>query len=207
MFAQEPLVLPSGASVRISGELLKTTGDSSNFLSIPHSLAAVVALQAETLRSRYPSRSIPEIATYTLHDWTTKLLDFLRELLRLTIGPSAEQGAPFDALRDWVDELLVTKSSLGKGRGEGTLVDQILNQLDDIHIKLGSLVRSQRTSGAEFELLMFRVGALRAEQGRLAGILGFIAQGGLVGRGHVIKMLKWLKKCDRVDSTVASVLS
>ena len=136
-----------------------------------------------------------------------KLLDFLYELLRHTIGPNAEQGAPFDGLRDWVTELLITKSSLGKGRGEGTIIDQILTQMDDIHVELDDLVRSPRTVGPEYELLTFRIGAQRAEQGKLAGILRMIAQGGLLGKGHVIKVLKWLKKSDRIDLMVASVLS
>jgi len=199
--------LPSGASVRITDQLLSTTTNISNLLSLSPIFSAILALQAESMRSRYPSRSIPEIATYILHDWTTKLLDFLHELLRLSIGTNAESGAPFDALRDWVSELLVTKSSLGRGKGEGTLVDQILSQLGEIHSKLDILVRSPRTSGPDFELLTFRVGAVRAEQGKLVGMLGVIAQGGFLGRGHVIKVLKWLKKSDRVDATVGSVLA
>ena len=125
----------------------------------------------------------------------------------MTISPLAEHGAPFDGLRQWVDELLFSKNSLGKGKGDGTLVDQILTQIDDVNMRVDNLIRSPRTVGPEFDLLSFRVGALRAEQNKMVGILGIIGQGGLLGRGHVIKILKWLKQCQRVDALVGGVLA
>ena len=137
-----------------------------------------------------------------------KLLDFLYELLRHTIGPNAEQGAPFDGLRDWVTELLITKSSLGKGRGEGTIIDQILTQMDDIHVELDDLVRSPRTVGPEYELLTFRIGAQRAEQGKLAGILRLIAQG-LAWQGPRDQGVEVVEEVrpDRFDGSECAVVS
>ncbi len=207
MLSSDAINLPSGNSTRTTGELLSTSAAVSNYLSVDQLVATVLTIQAESQKPRYPSRQTLEVATYILHDWTAKLLDCLRELLHLTISPDAGIGPPFDALREWVNELLVTKTSLGQGRGEGALVDQIITQIDDIQAKLNGLVKAPRTSGPEYDLLSFRVGALRAEQGKLAGTLGDIAEGGLVGRGHVIKLLKWLKKCDRVDALVGSILS
>jgi nuclear pore complex protein Nup205 len=140
-----------------------------------------------------------------LHEWTAQLLDFLRELLRLTVGPEADESVPFDTLRKWVEDLLVTKTSVGKF--EGTLVDQVVGQVDAIQERLGGLLRGGPSGGVEYELLSFRVSALRGEQNKLAGILSAIAQGGLLGRGHVIKLLKWLKKSDRVDGIAAMVFT
>ena len=158
----------------------------------------MIALQAEGQRSRYPSHSILEIAVCIFHDYTAKLLDFLRELLRLTIGPNAEEGEPFDTLREWVQGLLVTSAA------EGTLVDQIIHELDHIHSRLRDHIRNR---GPDFELLAFRVRALRADQSKLAGLLATISRGGMLGRGHVIKVLKWLKKSDRQDALVQTVLA
>ena len=203
----DPIVLPSGSSVHVAGDLLKNVESISNLLGISQLLSVSLALQAEAQRPRYPSRSIPEVATYLFHDWTAKLLEFMREILQVTISPSAEQGAPFDGLRQWVNELLFTKNSLGKGKGEGTLVDQILTQIDDVNMRVDILIRSPRTVGPGFDLLSFRIGALRTEQNKMVGILGIIGQGGLLGRGHVIKILKWLKKCHRVDALVGGVLT
>ena len=135
------------------------------------------------------------------------MLDFLRELLRVTIAPGADQSAPFDHLRVWVEELLSESTSLGQGKGNGTTVDQILGQVDAIQEKLSTLLRSGPCSGVAYEMLSFRVGALRAEQNKLVGLLGAIAEGGNLGRGHLVKILKWLKKKDKVDTLVGAVLT
>ena len=192
-------MLPSGTSVHVSGELLATSTAISSLLHISQRLAATLTLQAEELRSRYPSRNLAEISTYIFHDWTSKLLSLLHELLRLTIGPSAGDGQPFDSLREWVKELLVRQT------GSGVLVDTILSQLDGLQRRLDS-IQSQRASGPEYDLLVYRVASIRSHQNQLVGMLGTIAQGGMIGRGHVIKMLKWLKQCSRVDALVATVL-
>jgi nuclear pore complex protein Nup205 len=41
----------------------------------------------------------------------------------------------------------------------------------------------------------------------MAGIIGLVTEGGYLGRGQVIKVLKWLKKCDRVDGLSGVLLS
>jgi nuclear pore complex protein Nup205 len=125
----------------------------------------------------------------------------------LTIGPQAEEGAPFDTLREGIGGLLNARTSLGEGKSEGTLVDQIIGQLDDLSSRLGSLLRTGPVGGVEYELLSFRVTAIRAEQNKLAGVLAAMAEGGYLGRGQVIKVLKWLKKCDQVDGLVGVILS
>jgi nuclear pore complex protein Nup205 len=203
----DPVTLPSGASVQFVGEILKWPTTISQILNISELLAAVIAIQADSLRYRYPSRSVPEIAVFIYHNWLSESLDFLRELLRLTIGPQAEEGAPFDTLREGIGGLLNARTSLGEGKSEGTLVDQIIGQLDDLSSRLGSLLRTGPVGGVEYELLSFRVTAIRAEQNKLAGVLAAIAEGGYLGRGQVIKVLKWLKKCDQVDGLVGVILS
>lgn len=201
------MTLPNGASVQFVGEILKWPTTISDVLNTSQLLSAVIAIQADSLRHRFPSRSVPEIAIFIYHNWLSEQLDFLRELLRLTIGPDAGEGAPFDTLRNWVGALLDAKTSLGTGKSEGTLVDQIIGQLDELQSRLGSLLRTGPVAGVEYELLSFRVGAIRAEQNKLAGILAAIAEGGYLGRGQVIKVIKWLKKCDRVDGLVGVILS
>lgn len=167
----------------------------------------MIAIQADSLRYRYPSRSVPEIGIYIYHNWLSESLDFLRELLRLTIGPQAEEGAPFDTLREWVGGLLNARTPLGTGKGEGTLVDQIIGQLDELSARLGGLLRTGPVGGVEYELLSFRVMSIRAEQNKLAGVLAAIAESGYLGRGQVVKVLKWLMKCEQVDGLVGVVLS
>lgn len=201
-----PTVTPSGVSLQLSGELLATVNSISTYLHVSQRLAATLALQAEELRPRYPSRSTLEISIFTFHEWTAQMLDFLRELLRSTIGPDADVAPPFDTLREWVETLLTTKTSI-LGKGDGTLVDHIVSQVDAIQDKLATLVRSGTLGGVEYELLSFRVTALRAEQNKLVGILAAIARAGLLGRGHVVKMLRWLKKCDRLDGLTGMVLA
>lgn len=110
------------------------------------------------------------------------MLDFLVELMRLTVGVEAEAGETFDNLRDWVADLL-----------SSNMIDQILNQIDGHQSKI-----PRSTSD-------FMLNALRSEQLKLGTLLLHIAQGGFMGRGHLIKTLKWLKKADRVDPVVALV--
>lgn len=95
--------------------------------------------------------------------------------------------------------------ALADGGGkEGTLVDQILSQLSILQTKISSLL-SASSSGQGYELQQFRVTALRAEQNKLAGILALIAEGGRLGRGQVIRVLKWLTKVERMDAVVGLV--
>lgn len=202
------MTLPSGASVRISGELLKTVNAISSALQVSQLLAAVLAVQAESLHSQYPARSTPEICVFIYHQFFTDLLDFLHELLRLTISPAVEeQDYPFDVLKTWVEDLLSTRTSLGSGKGEGTLVDQLLVQIDDHQRKIADLLRTTNPVGVEYEILTYRISALREQQNRMAGIVGLVTEGGCMTRGQVIKVLKWLKKSDRVDGLSGVLLA
>jgi nuclear pore complex protein Nup205 len=165
-------------------------------------------VQAESLHSQYPARSTPEICVFVYHQYFTELLDFLHELLRLTISTSSGTDEyPFDVLGEWVVDLLSTRCSLGPGKGEGTLVDQILIQLDELQRKIEELLRTNNPVGVEYEILTYRVGVLRAQQNRMAGIVGLITEGGYLGRGQVIKVLKWLKKSERVDGISGVLLA
>ncbi|WVW81644.1 hypothetical protein I302_103639 [Kwoniella bestiolae CBS 10118] len=204
---KNPIQLPSGTSVHITGDLLTTTNTISNALSLSQLLSSVLALQAEEQRFQYPSRSTPEVAVYLLHRWETDMLDFLRELLRTILSPDAEIGGAFESLRDWVLELLNTRVSLGQGKGEGALVDQIIVQLDSIQSKIDNLLRTGSSGGADYDLLRFRVEALRAEQNKMSSILAIIAESGHLGRGQVVRILKWLKKCERADGLALMVVS
>lgn len=93
------------------------------------------------------------------------------------------------------------------GSGEGTLVDLILNQLDELQKKLAGMVGTGRTVGDQYEVLHFRIRATREQQGKMVGLLALIAQGDRIGRGHLVKLLKWLKKSDRMDGLVTGVLA
>lgn len=201
----ETLTFPSGLSVEVSGDVLATTNSVSTLLGLSQLLSAVVALQAGEARPRYPDRSIAEISTYLSCEWTEKLLDFLRELLRLTIGPEAWSDPPFDSLRSWVEDLLVDRIAVG-GKAR-TLVDHVMLQLDETQKRIEELVRQARTGQTNFELAVYRVGALRAQQGKMVGILGAIAQGGYIGRGQLVQIVKWLKKSSRPDVLVGAVLA
>ncbi|WWD22817.1 hypothetical protein CI109_107311 [Kwoniella shandongensis] len=191
--------------IHISGDLLSTTNTISDALSLSQLLSAVLALQAEEQRFQYPSQSPPEVAVYLLYKRVNDQLDFLRELLRITLTADAEVGGPFETLREWVETLLNTRASLGQGKGEGTMVDQIIVQLDTLQAKIDGLLRSGPSGGAAYDLLRFRVEALRAEQNKMTGILSLIAEGGHLGRGQVIRVIKWLKRADRADGLVAVV--
>ncbi|RSH80248.1 uncharacterized protein EHS24_008821 [Apiotrichum porosum] len=195
-----PIATPDGAEVRITDELLVTTNTIADNLNVSHLLAAILALRAVQARPRFPSRSDPEIAVYVLHEALQALLDFVKELLRLTVGPEAEAGEPFDDLRVWVYDLLDDK-----GAG-GYVGDVVTDQIDAIQARLATLVRSQ-ASGAALELVNFRVAALRGEQNRLAGILDTLAISGLLKVSQVVKIVKSLKKCTRPDAVAASVLA
>lgn len=146
---------------------------------------------------------------FIYHQFFTDLLDFLHELLRLTISPPPEDlDYPFDILQSWViDVLLSTKTSLGPGKGEGTLVDQIMSQIDEQQKKIAELLRTSNPVGVEYEILTFRITAIREQENRMAGIIGLVAEGGYMGRGQVIKLLKWLKKSDRVDGLSGVLLA
>ena len=133
------------------------------------------------------------------------MLDFLHELFRLTISPDFEEGAPLDTVREWVKELLMRRITLSSG-GEGTLVDQVLEQVDALQRTLDGLI-TQRATGTEYDLLVHRVNATRSEQGKLAALLGVIARSGMMGRGHYIKVLKWLKKCGKMDGIAGCIFA
>ena len=184
---------------------MNTTNQISTLLGVSQRLAVVLVLQSEELRSRYPSRNVVEIATYTLHNFLSGMLSFLHELLRLTLSTESEPGQVFDSIREWVKELLVRRTSLGAGKGEGSLVDQILLQVDELQGKIRGLV-GQRAVGPEYELLAYRVKVIRSEQVKVAGILGLIAQSGMMGRGHLVKILKWLMRRERVGMLEQTVL-
>jgi nuclear pore complex protein Nup205 len=142
---------------------------------------------------------------FLLYAWTLDMLDFLHELFKLTIGREADVDAPFDTLRGRVEEMLQKRVKVGAG--EGTFVDLILNQLDELQRKMAGLVNTPRTVGDEYDVLAFRIRSIRSQQGKMVGLLALVAQGARIGRGHVVKMLKWLKKTDRVDGVVTGVLA
>lgn len=135
------------------------------------------------------------------------MLDFLGELLRLTVAPDADLSPPCDSLKAWVEDLLAIRVSLGTGKGEGTLVDQIINQLDVLQGRITDLLRSGARTGQQYEMLSFRVAALRSEQSKLAGILASISHAVLLGRSQVLKLLRWLKNVEKVDVITTTVLA
>ncbi|ORX34973.1 nucleoporin Nup186/Nup192/Nup205 [Kockovaella imperatae] len=201
---KEGLTLQDGSNLKINGELLALTNNASSLLSVSHTLAASLVSQALQLRNHYVSRSILEISTYILHNFLTSMLSFLHELFRLTIGPGAEDSPPFDTFRERIQQLLTSRVALKSG--EGSLVDLILEQVDALQRNLETLTQ-QRATGQEYDLLVYRVNATRVEQNKLAGLLSVIAQGGMLGRGHVIKILKWLKNCNRMDSVAGTIFA
>ncbi|KAL1406935.1 hypothetical protein Q8F55_006347 [Vanrija albida] len=198
--ANSPVTNSDGVQVQVKDQLLATTNDIADTLNISHLLSAVLALHAVQERGRFPSRSPTEVATYILHEALQALLDFVRELLRLTVGPDAEVGEPFDELRIWVEDLLDEKGALG------FLADVAVDQIDAIQVRLDALVRSP-ASGGQLDLINFRVAALRTEQNRLAGILGVLADSGLLKTSQVVKIVKWLKKCAKPDAVAAAVFA
>jgi nuclear pore complex protein Nup205 len=195
--------LPSGTVVHVAGELLETVKAVSNHLNISQRLAAILLVTAEAEQSSWPSRTVVEISTYLLYGWQAQMLDFFTEVLAMAIGRDQLVGTVFDPIRDKIAGLLERKVKVGNG--EGTFVDLILNQLDDLQSRLDQLVRTQRVVGPEYDLLVFRIESLRASQNRLIRILSFMAFGGVIGRGQVVKLLKWLKKTDKVDGLVMGV--
>jgi nuclear pore complex protein Nup205 len=195
--------LPSGTVVHVAGELLETVKAVSNHLNISQRLAAILLVTAEAEQSSWPSRTVVEISTYLLYGWQAQMLDFFTEVLAMAIGRDQLVGTVFDPIRDKIAGLLERKVKVGNG--EGTFVDLILNQLDDLQSRLDQLVRTQRVVGPEYDLLVFRIESLRASQNRLIRILSVMAFGGVIGRGQVVKLLKWLKKTDKVDGLVMGV--
>jgi nuclear pore complex protein Nup205 len=189
--------------VTLSPEQLSAIDQISTLLNISQLIAAPLTIQSEELRSRYPNRSLPEIANYTLHTYFSQLLGFLIELLRLTSGPLLDLSPPFDDLRDIVQGIVETRRPVGVG----FLADGILEQLDAINEKLDSLVRDQSGNSSHYEFRSFRVAAWRSEQGKLAGVLAGICEGGLLGRKQVLKILDWLKKRTNMDAIVGTVLA
>jgi nuclear pore complex protein Nup205 len=206
LISSGPTTTPNGASIQLSGDLLTSAQQLSEKLSISPLLAATLVLQSEEERPRYPSRSNFEIATFTYHEWTGQMLDFLRELLRLTTPSEADLSPPFDQLRNWVDELLTIRTPLAFG-GEGTLVDQIISQLDVAQGKISRLLQERSGSMAEYESVSFRIAAVRSEQCKMAGILAGICEAGMVGKAQVLRMLKWLKKLEKPDVIMTTVLA
>jgi nuclear pore complex protein Nup205 len=87
------------------------------------------------------------------------------------------------------------------------MVDQILIQLDELQKRIEELLRTNNPVGVEYEILTYRVGVLRAQQNRMAGIVGLVTEGGYLGRGQVIKVLKWLKKSERMDGLSGVLLA
>jgi nuclear pore complex protein Nup205 len=200
IIASSPISSPDGMEVRVTDDLLVTTNLIADNLNVSHLLAAILALHAMQARPRYPSRSDPEIAIYVLHEALQALLGFVQELLRLTVGPDAEVGQPFDDLRVWIEDLLDEKGA------SGYLADVVVDQIDAMQSRLTALVRTQ-ASGPGMELLNFRVEAMRTEQNRLAGILQTLAVSGLLKSSQVVKVVKWLKKATRPDAIVAAVFA
>ncbi|KAK4687817.1 hypothetical protein P7C73_g2307, partial [Tremellales sp. Uapishka_1] len=192
-----------GRSVPMSLDILSTANQLSTTLSISQLLSAAVTLQAVSERPRYPSRSLHEVSVYILHDSLSRMLDFLVDLLQVTHGSQSEAGPPFDSLREFVDGLF----SVRYGKPEGTIVDQLIGQLEEIQGKMDELLRSSASNTAEYELLSFRVSELRSEQNKLARLLGIVGECGLLRRAHVLKCLRWLKKCGKPDGIMGSVLA
>jgi nuclear pore complex protein Nup205 len=196
----DPISLADGRSIRVTDQLLNTTNAVSESLSLSQVLSAVIATQAILQRPRYPNRGDAEIAAYILHEANKFTLDFLLQVLHITLGPE-EDRPEFEELREWVEGLLVTKTSLGEGKGDGALVDRVMIQLDEIQGKLDSLVRLGRN-----DLVTYRVESLRSEQNKLARILCLVAESGALRKSQVLRIARWLKKCDRIDGIVGTVL-
>ncbi|WVN87077.1 uncharacterized protein L203_102253 [Cryptococcus depauperatus CBS 7841] len=207
---KNPIELPNGTSIHIKGDLLDATNAVSSTLNLSQFLSAILALQSESQRAQYPSRSIPEISVYLLYRWQIDLLDFLHEIIRVTLISGEELGQHFEPLRVFVDDLLNCKVSIGLGKGDGTLIDQILSQLSHLSTQTETLMSSQCNGHEAYELLTFQLTALRTSQNKIASILCLVAEGGRLGRGQVIRTLKWLKGLNATkgqDGVVGLVMS
>mgnify|MGYP002718869934 CR=1 FL=1 len=201
----DPITTPSGTVYQVTGDLLNAAAEVSGYLSISHRLAANLIIRADQQQNDYVARERGEIATYLLHAFLDQMLNFLQELLRLTISPEREEEEPFISLRGKVEDLLQRRIQVGSG--EGTMVDLILDQLDALQKKLDELSKPQRLVGAAYDLLVFRVQSIRAHQSKMVGIMSMISRGGYLGRGHVVRLLKWLKKVERPDGVVLGLLA
>ena len=176
--------------MRLSPELTAASNAVSSLLSISQLLSSAIVIQAERQSSEFPHLPLPELAFYIFSEWATQMLDFLHELLSFTLSP--EVDAPFDVLQQWVESLLSARSALGLNRGDGSLVDRIIVQLEDLPSRLAnSTTLPLVTSSRE----------------KLAGILVVLAESGYVGRGHVMRLLRWLKKIEQVDKTTSIVIA
>jgi nuclear pore complex protein Nup205 len=201
--SSDEITLFNGSTIKIPAEHLASIDQISNLLNVSQLLAAALAVQSENLKSHYPNRSTPEIATYIFHTYLSQLLDFLIDFLHFTSGPILDISPPFDDFRERLQIIIETR----RPAGEGFLVDGILEQLDAIQRRIQVLLGRQGVTGAEYELLSFRVQALRVEQGKMGRVLMGICEGGWIGRKQVLKLLDWLRKRDRVDSVVEGVVA
>ena len=198
---------PHGTSYPVTGDLLSHTQTISAITSLSYKLSAYIGYHAQQRAHEYISRTIPEIAVYLLETWTTSMLDFLHELLRLTVGPQAEAGEAFVVLSDKVVGLLQRKTSLGEGgRVEGSLVDLLLSQTEVLQSRLDTMARpSHRMVGAEYDLYEYRIQSIRSHQEKLVSILATVVLSGYIGRGHIVRLVKILRKTDKLDSIVAGL--
>jgi len=129
------------------------------------------------------------------------MLDFIRELLRVSIDVESEIDQTTEILREWVELLLSERTTLGNGQ-EGYIVDLLFNQIDALQSRIDGMLGRV----GDFEMLSFMVQALRSSQCKLVGILAAIAQSGRLGRGHIVKLLKWLQRAERPDGITTVML-
>jgi nuclear pore complex protein Nup205 len=202
----DPIISPEGTSYPVTGELLVITNHVSSIASISHRLAAHISYHAQQRTHEYISRTVPEIAIYLIETWTTGMLDFLQDLLRLTVGPQPEEGEAFAALSDKVIDLLQRKTAVGSG--EGSLVDLIISQTEALQERLDLMAKpSSRLIGAEYDLQVYRIQCTRSHQEKLVSILATIAMSGFVGRGHVVRLVKALRKANRIDCVISGLFA
>lgn len=202
----DTVVDTNGSEYNVEGDLLAKTDKLASDLDIAHSLAVRAALAAHQKRHEYISRQNWEVGTWLLSAWTSDLLSFVFELLRITLSPETEGLEPFAPLSVKVQDILATRVKVGNG--EGTWIDLILDQLDALQAKLDNLARpSQQVQGAEYDLLEYKVVAARSQQGKLVGLLSLLGEAGMIGRGQAVKVVKWLKRKARVDGIVVGVLA
>lgn len=200
----DPIVSSEGTSYHVTGELLEQTIRVSSIASISHKLAAHITYHAQQRTHEFISRSVPEIAIYLLETWTTGMLDVLHELLRVTIGPESEEGEAYAVLSDKIIDLLQRRTAVGST--EGSLVDLILSQTETLQKQLDTMAKtSHRLVGAEYDLVEYRIRCTRSHQEKLVAILATIASSGFVGRGHIVRLVKVLRKADRIDCIVSGL--
>ena len=200
------IISPQGTSYPVTGELLSHAHHVSSIASISHKFSAYISYHAQQRTHEYISRTVPEIAIYLLESWTTSMLDFLHELLRLTISPHSEEGEAFTLLSDKIVDLLQRRTIVGSAGG--SLVDLIISQTETIQKRLDAMAKPlNRLMGAEYDLQVYRIQCTRNHQEKLVSILATIALSGFVGRGHVVRLVKVLRKAERVDSVVSALFA